>query len=170
MVASTTSAPHGDWFRAGLDGILDRYRRARAEERLDSSHPLWAHAKRLRADLEAMPIVRERPNVNVQHDREGLSYEVSYLADRAARARWEAEAYRSNLELQFWRTGTTPSAQRTASVLKDYGCRDEDIEVTAKSLALSALSVRKGAVINEATHVALGWLDEHVPRLRFKQR
>ena len=81
----------------------------------------------------------------VQHDREGLAYEVSYLADRAARARWEAEAYRSNLELQFWRTGTTPSAQRTASVLKDYGCRDGDIEVTAKSLALSALSVKKGA-------------------------
>ena len=41
--------------------------------------------------------------------------------------------------------------------------------VAAKSLALSALSVKKGAVINEATHVALGWLDEHVPRLRFKQ-
>ncbi len=49
------------------------------------------------------------------------------------------------------------------------GCRDGDIEVTAKSLALSALSVKKGEVINEATHVALGWLDEHVPRLRFKQ-
>lgn len=112
--------------------------------------------------------VHEHQHV-VQHDREGLSFEVSYLADRAARARWEAEAYRSNLELQFWRTGTTPSAQRTASVLKDYGCRDGDIEVTAKSLALSAISVRKGAVINEATHVALGWLDEHVPRLRFKQ-
>ncbi len=53
-------------------------------------------------------------------------------------------------------------------MLKDYGCRDRDIEVTAKSLALSAVSVKKGAVINEATHVALGWLDEHVPRLRFK--
>lgn len=110
--------------------------------------------------------VHEHQHV-VQHDREGLSFEVSYLADRAARARWEAEAYRSNLELQFWRTGTTPSALATASVLKDYGCRDEDIEVTAKSLALSAIGVKRGAVINEATHVALGWLDEHVPRLRF---
>ena len=49
---------------------------------------------------------------------EGWPTRVSYLADRAARARWEAEAYRSNLELQFWRTGTTPSAQRTASVLR----------------------------------------------------
>lgn len=111
--------------------------------------------------------VHEHQHV-VQHDREGLSYEVSYLADRAARARWEAEAYRSNLELAYWRTGATPSAQRTASVLKDYGCRPEDVEVTAKSLALSAISVKKRAVINEATYVALGWLDEHVPRLRAK--
>ncbi len=111
--------------------------------------------------------VHEHQHV-VQHDREGLSFEVSYLADRAARARWEAEAYRSNLELHFWRYGTTPSARRIAEVLGDYGCRPEDVDVAAKSLALSAVSVRKGAVINEATHVALGWLDEHVPRLRAK--
>ena len=111
--------------------------------------------------------VHEHQHV-VQHDREGLSFEVSYLADRAARARWEAEAYRSNLELHFWRYGTTPSARRIAEVLGDYGCRPEDVDVAAKSLALSAVSIRKGAVIDEATHVALGWLDEHVPRLRAK--
>lgn len=111
--------------------------------------------------------VHEHQHV-VQHNREGLSFEVSYLADRAARARWEAEAYRSNLELHFWRYGTTPSARRIAEVLGDYGCRPEDVDVAAKSLALSAVSIRKGAVINEATHVALGWLDEHVPRLRAK--
>jgi hypothetical protein len=111
--------------------------------------------------------VHEHQHV-VQHDREGLSFEVSYLADRTARARWEAEAYRSNLELHFWRYGTTPSARRIAEVLADYGCRPEDVDVAAKSLALSAVSIRKGAVINEATHVALGWLDEHVPRLRAK--
>ncbi len=111
--------------------------------------------------------VHEHQHV-VQHDREGLSFEVSYLADRAARARWEAEAYRSNLELHFWRYGTTPSARRIAEVLGDYGCRPEDVDVAAKSLALSAVSIRKGAVINEATHVALGWLNEHVPRLRAK--
>lgn len=119
---------------------------------------LWSHV---------VICVHEHQHV-VQHDREGLSFEVSYLADRAARARWEAEAYCSNLELHFWRYGTTPSARRIAEVLGDYGCRPEDVDVAAKSLALSAVSVRKGAVINEATHVALGWLDEHVPRLRAK--
>lgn len=110
--------------------------------------------------------VHEHQHV-VQHDREGLAYEISYLADRAARARWEAEAYRSNLELHYWRYGTTPSTRRLAEVLNDYGCRPEDIEVAAKSLALSAVAVQNGAVINEATHVALGWLDKHLPRLRY---
>lgn len=109
--------------------------------------------------------VHEHQHV-VQHDREGLSFEVSYLADRAARARWEAEAYRSNLELHFWRYGTTPSARALAGLLTEYGCRPADVEVAAQSLALSAAAVRRGAVINEATHVALGWLNEHVPHLR----
>jgi len=111
--------------------------------------------------------VHEHQHV-VQHDREGFKYEVSYVIDRAARARWEAEAYRSNIELEFWRYGTTPSAQHLASLLRDYGCRDDDIEVAAKSLALSAVSVEKGALINEATRVALGWLNERLPRLRKK--
>jgi hypothetical protein len=62
MAASTMSAPRGDWCRAGRDGILDRYRRARAEERSDSSHPLWAHAKRLRAELEATLTFPSAPN------------------------------------------------------------------------------------------------------------
>lgn len=112
--------------------------------------------------------VHEHQHV-VQYDRDGLFYKASYLTDCAARARWEAEAYRSNLELAYWRTGTTPSALDTASVLKNYGCREADTEVTAKLLLLSDISVRKGAVINEATHVALGWLNKHVPHLRFSK-
>lgn len=109
--------------------------------------------------------VHEHQHV-VQHEREGLNFEVSYVADRAARARWETEAYRSNLELQFWRFGTTPSARSLAGLLTEYGCRAEDVEVAAQSLALSSASVRRGAVVNEATHIALLWLNENVPRLR----
>ncbi|MBC7173708.1 MAG: hypothetical protein H5U40_14810, partial [Polyangiaceae bacterium] len=111
--------------------------------------------------------VHEHQHV-VQHDREGLRFELSYLGSRAARARWEAEAYRSNVELHFWRFGETPPVRDVVDVLRHYGCRTEDIDVAARSLALSAVSVQKGAVMNEATHVALGWLDEHVPRLRAK--
>lgn len=89
MTASTTGTPQGDWFCAGLDGVLDRYRRARAEERLDSSHPLWGHAKRLRAGLEATPVVRARHNVNVRWSfGQGAWARIPWLAlldDRVAK-------------------------------------------------------------------------------------
>ncbi len=55
-----------EWFRQGLDGILSRYVRARSEERLDASHPLWGHAKQLRSDLEGSPVVRDRTHLNVR--------------------------------------------------------------------------------------------------------
>lgn len=109
--------------------------------------------------------VHEHQHV-VQHDREGLSYEVSYVADRAARARFEAEAYRSNLEMHFWRFGSPMRSRPLAELLHDYGCRPEDVEVAAHSLALANVSVRRGAVLNEATRAALDWLDRHVPHLR----
>ena len=109
--------------------------------------------------------VHEHQHV-VQHDREDLAYEASYVTDRAARARFEAEAYRSNLEMHFWRYGTTESARQLAELLHDYGCRPEDVEVAAQSLALANISVRQGAVLNDATRAALDWLDTHVAHLR----
>jgi len=112
--------------------------------------------------------VHEHQHV-VQHDREGLSFEVSYVTDRAARARFEAEAYRSNLEMHFWRYGTPTRSRPLAELLHDYGCRPEDVEVAARSLALANVSVRRGAVLNESTWAALDWLDSHSPHLRAQQ-
>ena len=42
--------------------------------------------------------VHEHQHV-VQHDKLGLRYELTYLASKADRARYEAEAYRSELEV-----------------------------------------------------------------------
>jgi hypothetical protein len=109
--------------------------------------------------------VHEHQHV-VQHDREGLAFEVSYVADRAARARFEAEAYRSNLEMHFWRFGHPMRSRPLADLLHDYGCRPEDVEIAAHSLALANVSVRRGAVLNESTRAALDWLDSHAAHLR----
>ena len=53
-----------------------------------------------------------------------------------------------------------------AELLHDYGCRPEDVEIAAHSLALANVSVRRGAVLNESTRAALDWLDVHAARLR----
>jgi hypothetical protein len=109
--------------------------------------------------------VHEHQHV-VQSRREGVTFELEYLTDSGERAVYEAEAYRSNLELTYWRTGKTPSARQLASVLKNYGCSATDISVAERYLELSAVSVRAGAVINESTKVALDWLNRNVPHLR----
>ncbi|XXF79742.1 hypothetical protein P2318_08270 [Myxococcaceae bacterium GXIMD 01537] len=64
---------------------------------------------------------------------------------------------------------TLPAVRPIAEGLKHYGCRPEDVEVAAHTLALTSVSVRHGAVVSEATHVALEWLNSHVPHLRAKQ-
>lgn len=90
-------------------------------------------------------------------------------AGPAAWARNEVEALRSNVELHFWRRGTTPSPWRLASRLRTLGCRSEDITRAGHELALASASVRQGAVENEASHVALQWLEAHVPHLRWNK-
>ncbi|MBU8900632.1 hypothetical protein KRR26_33985 [Corallococcus sp. M34] len=112
--------------------------------------------------------VHEHQHV-VQHDEEGPSYELNYLTSPASRAQYEAEAYTCNLELHYWRYGSTPSPRALAEKLRGYGCRPEDIKVAAHTLALTSASVRRGAVVREATHAALEWLNSHVPHLRAKQ-
>lgn len=100
----------------------------------------------------------------LQFEEDGL--EVS-RASSAARARSEAEALRCDLELHFWRHGTTPPLGSLAWRLRAQGCHAEDIAGAGHVLALSAASIRQGAVENEASHVALQWLEAHVPHLRW---
>ena len=112
--------------------------------------------------------VHEHQHV-VQHNREGITFEATYLADRAARAKYEIEAMRSNLELEYWRTGKLPSAKALAVKLYDYGCRPGDVAVAEKALSLASISVKQGAVLNEASKVALDWLNKNAPALAAKK-
>jgi hypothetical protein len=67
-----------------------RYGQARAKERLDASHPLWRHAKSLRVDLEASPIIRERSHLHVRWSfGQGAWARIPWVAildDRVAKA------------------------------------------------------------------------------------
>lgn len=96
------------------------------------------------------------------------AHERDYLLSTPKRAHLEADAYRVNLELHHWRFGNVPHGlpHALANMLLEYGCSAADVAVTERHLRMSAVSVRQGAVISEASFTAIRWLDEHAPELR----
>lgn len=103
----------------------------------------------------------------VQYDQLGpLKFAWQYVAKTAGRARLEAEAYRCQLELHFWRTGQVLSARDLAASLKSYGVTQADIQVAETILRMSGESVRRGAVINPTSRAAIDWLSARAPELR----
>lgn len=110
--------------------------------------------------------VHEHQHV-VQHVRDGLRFEVEYVIDSSTRARHEAEAYLTALELHHWRHGQVPPARRFAEKLASYACTEADILWAAKYLTLAAATIGQGGLVTEAGAVALDWLDAHAPELAF---
>lgn len=95
-----------------------------------------------------------------------IAYDYRYITDTPSRARFEAEAYRASLELNWWRTKTMPSPASLAALLHGYGCTDTDVAMAKTVLDASADAIRHGAVLNQASAVAIGWLNANAPLLR----
>jgi len=102
--------------------------------------------------------VHEHQHV-IQYNEKGTIYEIEYLTSRNSRALFEVEAYRSNLEMNYWRYGKSKSARETAELLRNYGCDNDEIELAFKSLSLINSSVRQNIVVNESSKVAIDWLN-----------
>jgi hypothetical protein len=68
--------------------------------------------------------------------------------------------------MEFWRTGQILNIDQRASVLKGYGCSDEDIEMVKQMLNIRADVVRQGVIETESAKVAIDWLEAHVDGLR----
>ena len=119
-------------------------------------HSLWS---------QIVICVHEHQHI-VQHDREEALFEITYLTDSDSRCRYEIEAYRSNLEINYWRYGKTPNAKQLAQVLENYGCSEVQISIAAQALTLANVSIRQGIVTNEASMVALGYLNTNLEHLK----
>ena len=104
----------------------------------------------------------------VQHDKLGLRYEVTYLASKASRARYEAEAYRSVLEVAAWRRVPPPAPHQLALELSGYGVGDDNQAMAARLFQLWEVPIQLGAVLTEAAQVGLAWMNEHLPQLKGK--
>ena len=103
----------------------------------------------------------------VQYDRLGaLKFGWSYLSSQAERAHLETEAYGCSLELSYWRFGTLPAAADVASSLRGYAVRDVDVKVAETMLRMQGEAVKHGAVLTEASRVALAWLGQEARSIR----
>ncbi len=113
--------------------------------------------------------VHEHQHV-VQLDEHGsLAFAVRYIGSRSGRALLEAEAYRTSLELHYWRFNALPRLEGMAqAVLGGYGLRKDDIEVAQRVLELSALAIGRGAIVSRAGKVAIEWLARHAPALQLR--
>lgn len=96
----------------------------------------------------------------------GVEFSWQYVTNHVKRAQYEAEAYTVDLELQWWRYKRLANPLALAKLLSNYGCTATDVAVVAKRLGLTAVSVRSGAVVQEASLTALDWLNHNVPRLK----
>lgn len=103
--------------------------------------------------------VHEHQHV-VQAKRDGVTgFSLPYLLSTRRRALIEAEAYRCNLEMNWWRSGEVGDAARLAAKLEQYGCNANDVRAARDYLQRAADEIRNGRIANEASRFAIDWLE-----------
>jgi hypothetical protein len=102
----------------------------------------------------------------VQYDAlGGLRLAIAYLGSAERRVRLDAEAYRTTLELLFWRTGHVATARTVALAIRSFGATEEDVDLADATIDRYGDRVEQGAVATHAGRFAVDWLDEHAPEL-----
>jgi hypothetical protein len=105
--------------------------------------------------------VHEHQHV-VQARRDGLTgFSIPYLLSGRRRALIEAEAYRCNLEMNWWRSGEFGEPARLAARLSQYGCGQDAVAAARHYLEEAVFDLQDGVVKNEASIFAIEWLDSH---------
>ena len=112
-------------------------------------------------------LVHELTHVT-QHDADRLGFWMKYLADKSARAHYEAQAYGADLEMHIWRYGEPYDLAETAGYLQYYGLQQEHIEFAHVELQTIADVIQNtdGAVSPVAAW-AMTWLEQRAPDLKY---
>ncbi len=106
--------------------------------------------------------VHEHQHV-VQFNKD-IGFSRKYIFNDSARAHYEADAYRCNMEIYYWYTGKLLDPARIAKILLSYGCSKGDVEVCKRNLEMSAVTIGYGGIISEASKVAIRWLNENIDK------
>jgi hypothetical protein len=108
----------------------------------------------------------------VQGEREGwATFDSRYVTSSSFRAGYEAEAYGADMEMEWWRLGPSrfdpyKFAQDRPQSLKNYGCKEAEIEQAVQMLTIRAGLVSQEVVETKAAQVAILWLEKNAPGLR----
>jgi hypothetical protein len=121
-----------------------------------AEYPLWG---------QITICVHEHQHVN-QYRAEGIDYMTHYLASGADRADFEAEAYRTQAELEWWRYGRIDSAQGLAAHLVPYNCTPGEIASAQQIIELSEGTIARGGIVSDTTTTAIEWLEANAPALK----
>jgi hypothetical protein len=96
----------------------------------------------------------------LQCKQEGhLAYAGEYLASKDGRARFEAQAFATALELNWWKDKTLPDIERLSRKLLHYGCGQDQVNFVKGYLKMHSVTVQEGGTINDVTRNAI-WMME----------
>lgn len=96
----------------------------------------------------------------------GLNMAFLYLVEPEARVRYEVDAYRTGLEVQFARARALPGLEQLVMPLEGgYALGANEHELARDLLEVAATSVSKGVVTTEAGRAALDVLRHVAPDL-----
>lgn len=109
--------------------------------------------------------VHEHQHV-VQYVKDGQKFQLKYLLRPGARAVYEAEAFRCHLELDWWRHKDMPETDDLIELMGAYNLRSVDLAVARKIIKLSRQTIELGGITNEASRLAIKWLDANAPDLK----
>jgi hypothetical protein len=119
-------------------------------------YPLWG---------QIVICVHEHQHVN-QYRAEGLDYLTDYIGSSSERAEFEAEAYRTAAELDWWRYRSIDSAQLLANHIEPYNVTPGDVDVARSMIQISEETIRNGGLVSDIATTAIEWLEANAPGLK----
>lgn len=140
---------HMRFLRMFSIGLLDTIYTPFEPGEATASWPAWA---------QAAVAIHEHHHA-IQSDTGGcLLFAMSYVHDKNARACYEAEALRTQLEFAHWLVGSVPPVLDLAKSVENYGCTEPQVRFVRDYLHMAVPAIEQGEVQSEVVRVAKKWL------------
>ena len=95
-----------------------------------------------------------------QYKADPFGFPFAYVANKSARAQYEAEAYSADLEMHYWMHGHLYDVKSRAANLQYYGLEQEHIDYAASYLESIGMTIENSdAAVNPVAAWAMDWLE-----------